>query len=99
MGILVVNVTPIRKEAAKLFTSSYDNFIQTAGILDGASYCAKALSVFYVLQTGILCKGWLPLIGSILLTVNLATLSCNAKPGLVYYESIKREPKVRKRYK
>ncbi len=30
-----VNATPIRNEAAKLFTSTYDNFIQTAGIRDG----------------------------------------------------------------
>ena len=30
-----------------LFTSSFDNFIQTAGIRDGASHCAKILSVFY----------------------------------------------------
>ena len=44
---LGVNATPIRKEEAKLFTSSYDNFIQTAGIRDGASHCAKVLSVFY----------------------------------------------------
>jgi hypothetical protein len=44
---LAVNVTPILNEAAKLFTSSYDNFIQTAGIRDGASHCAKILSVFY----------------------------------------------------
>ena len=44
---LAVNATPIRNEAAKLFTSSYDNFIQTAGIRDGASHCAKILSVFY----------------------------------------------------
>jgi hypothetical protein len=44
---LVVNATPIRNEAAKFFTSSYDNFIQTAGIRDGASHCAKVLSVFY----------------------------------------------------
>jgi hypothetical protein len=28
-------------------TSSYDNFIQSAGIRDGASHCAKILSVFY----------------------------------------------------
>ncbi len=35
---LAINVTPIRNEEAKLFTSSYDNFIQTAGIRDGASY-------------------------------------------------------------
>ena len=44
---LAVNATPIRNEAAKLFTSSYDNFIQTAGIRDGASHCAKILSVVY----------------------------------------------------
>jgi hypothetical protein len=44
---LRVNVTPIRNESAKLFTSSYENFIQTAGIRDGVSYCAKILSVFY----------------------------------------------------
>jgi hypothetical protein len=39
-----------RNAAAKLFTSTYDNFdnfIQTAGIRDGASRCAKILSVFY----------------------------------------------------
>jgi len=29
---LAVNATPIHTEATKLFTSSYDNFIQTAGI-------------------------------------------------------------------
>jgi hypothetical protein len=44
---LAIDATPIRNEAAKLFTSSYDNFIQTAGIRDGASHCAKILSVFY----------------------------------------------------
>ena len=44
---LAVNSTPVRNEAAKLFTSTYDNFIQTAGIRDGASHCAKILSVFY----------------------------------------------------
>jgi hypothetical protein len=44
---LAVNATPIRNEAAKFFTSTYDNFIQTAGIRDGASYCAKVLSVLY----------------------------------------------------
>ena len=44
---LAVNATPTRNEAAKLFTSSYDNLIQTAGIRDGASHCAKILSVFY----------------------------------------------------
>ena len=44
---LAVNATPIRTEAARLFTSSYDNFIQTAGIKDGASHCAKILTCFY----------------------------------------------------
>jgi hypothetical protein len=44
---LAVNATPVRKEAVKFFTSTYDNFIQTAGIRDGASHCAKILSVFY----------------------------------------------------
>ena len=44
---LTVNDMPIRNEEAKLFTSSYDNFIQTAGIRDGASHCAKILPVFY----------------------------------------------------
>ena len=29
---LAVNATPVRNEAAKLFTSTYENFIQTAGI-------------------------------------------------------------------
>jgi hypothetical protein len=45
--LLAVNATPIRNESAKLFTSSYDNFIQTAGIRDGASHYTKILSVFY----------------------------------------------------
>jgi hypothetical protein len=31
---LAVNSTPVRNEAAGLFTSTYDNFIQTAGIRD-----------------------------------------------------------------
>ncbi len=44
---LSVNATPVRIETAKLFTQTYDNFIQTAGIRDGASHCAKILSVFY----------------------------------------------------
>ena len=42
-----MNATPVRNEEAKLFTSAYDNFSQTAGIRDGASHCAKILSVFY----------------------------------------------------
>ena len=44
---LTVNVTPVRNEVAKLFTSTYDNFIQTTGIRDGVSHFAKILSVFY----------------------------------------------------
>jgi hypothetical protein len=44
---LAVNATPVRNEAAKLFTSTYDNFIQAGGIRDGVSHCAKILSVFY----------------------------------------------------
>jgi hypothetical protein len=43
---LAVNATPVRNEAAKLFTSTYDNFIQTAGFRD-ASHCVKILLVFY----------------------------------------------------
>jgi hypothetical protein len=35
---LTVNARPIHNEEAKLFTSSYDNFIQTAGIRDGTSH-------------------------------------------------------------
>jgi hypothetical protein len=41
---LAVNTTPVRNEAAKLLTPTYDNFIQTAGIRDGASHCAKIIS-------------------------------------------------------
>ena len=48
---LAVNSAPVRNEvrneAAKIFASTYDNFIQTAGIRDGASHCAKILSTFY----------------------------------------------------
>ena len=44
---LAVNAAPVRNEAAKLFTSTYDNFIQTAGIRDGASHRAKNLSILY----------------------------------------------------
>jgi hypothetical protein len=44
---LTVNATPIRNETAKLFTSSYDNFIQTVRIRDGVSHYAKILSVLY----------------------------------------------------
>ena len=49
---LTVNVTPsVRNETTKLFTSTYDNFIQTTGIRDGTSYCGKILSVFDSLDT------------------------------------------------
>jgi hypothetical protein len=34
-------------EPVKSFTCTYDKFIQTASIRDGASYCAKILSIFY----------------------------------------------------
>jgi hypothetical protein len=34
-------------EESKLFTSSYDNFIQTTGIRDGVSDCDKILTCFY----------------------------------------------------
>jgi hypothetical protein len=46
-GSLVVNATPVRNEATKLFTSTYDNFIQIVGIRDGVSHYAKIFSVFY----------------------------------------------------
>ena len=39
--------SPVRYQAAKIFTSAYDIFIQTAGIRDGASHCAKILYGFY----------------------------------------------------
>jgi hypothetical protein len=44
---LALNATPVRNEAAKLFTCTYNNFIQTASIRDGTSHCAKILSGFY----------------------------------------------------
>jgi hypothetical protein len=44
---LTFNTTPIHNESAKLCTSSYDNFIQTAVIRDGVSHCAKILTCFY----------------------------------------------------
>jgi hypothetical protein len=40
-------MTPIHNETGKFFTSTYDNFIQTADIWDGTSHCAKILLVFY----------------------------------------------------
>jgi hypothetical protein len=43
---LTVNTTPIRYEESKLFTFTYDNFIQTVGIRDGASHCATSLRSF-----------------------------------------------------
>jgi hypothetical protein len=44
---LAVNATRVRNEAAKFFTLTYAIFIQTAGIRDGASHCARILSVFH----------------------------------------------------
>ena len=35
---LAVNATPVHNEVLKLFTSTYDNFIQTEGIRDDASH-------------------------------------------------------------
>ena len=32
---LAVNATPVRNEEATLFTSTYDNFVQTTGIREG----------------------------------------------------------------
>jgi hypothetical protein len=45
--ILSVDTTTIHNETDKLFTSSYDNFIQTPGIRDDDSHCAKILIFFY----------------------------------------------------
>ena len=45
-GSLSVNTTPVHNETSKVFTSTYDNFIQTAGIRDGASHCAKSSRFF-----------------------------------------------------
>jgi hypothetical protein len=44
---LAVNATPVHNEDTKLFTSTYDIFIQTTGIRDGVSNCVKILSVIY----------------------------------------------------
>ncbi len=44
---LAVNTTPIHNEVAKLFNSSYENFIQTTGIRDDDSHCTKILTCFY----------------------------------------------------
>ena len=44
---LVVNLAPVRKDATKIFTSTYDNFIQTGGIRDVTSHYAKILSAIY----------------------------------------------------
>ena len=44
---LVVNSTSVHNEETKIFTSTYDIFIQTAGIRDGTSHWAKILSTFY----------------------------------------------------
>jgi hypothetical protein len=44
---LAVNVTPIRKEAAKFFASTFDNFIQIAGIRDGAWHLEYIARKYY----------------------------------------------------
>jgi hypothetical protein len=46
---LTVNVKAFRHQSAKVFTSTYDTFIQTAGIRDGASHCDTILSVFLII--------------------------------------------------
>jgi hypothetical protein len=47
VAALPVAANAVRNNAARIFTSRYDNFIQTEGIRDGASHCAKLLSVSY----------------------------------------------------
>ena len=37
----------VRGPISKIFTSTYENFLQTAGLQDGASHCAKILSAMY----------------------------------------------------
>jgi hypothetical protein len=44
---LTVNATPVHNQVAQVLTSTFDNFIQTTGIRDGASHYDKILSVFY----------------------------------------------------
>jgi hypothetical protein len=46
LGSLGVNSTPVHNAVAKLFTSTYDNFIQTSGIQVGVLHCTNILSVF-----------------------------------------------------
>jgi hypothetical protein len=47
VAALPVAANAVRNDAARMLTSRYDTLIQTAGIRDGASHCAKLLSVFY----------------------------------------------------
>jgi hypothetical protein len=37
----------VRGPISKIFTSTYENFLQTAGLQDGASHCDKILSAMY----------------------------------------------------
>ena len=46
-GFASLAVNSVRGDAAKIFTSTYENFIQTAGIPDGASHCDRLLGVIY----------------------------------------------------
>ncbi len=39
--------TAVRGPISKIFTSTYENFLQTAGLQDGTSHCAKILSDMY----------------------------------------------------
>jgi len=48
---LPANATPVRNVAAKILTSTYDNFIQTAGIRDGSSTAPNFSRGFMILLT------------------------------------------------
>ena len=37
----------VRGPISRIFASTYENFLQTAGLQDGASHCAKILSAMY----------------------------------------------------
>jgi hypothetical protein len=45
----------IRGPISKIFTSTYEIFLQTAGLQDGASHCAKILSTMYTPNAA---SGW-----------------------------------------
>ena len=39
----------VRGPISRIFASTYENFLQTAGLQDGASHCAKILSAMFLL--------------------------------------------------